>query len=928
MSSGPRRGSISHKHWKLNWWDLWPLVDGERRPIKWTTNSLILSPHPSSPAIIARMFPSSSSFLFPSPNPVLNNPGAFSPPSIIEVSPGDEYVFAFFQGKGGDNGACIWHREDTIDTWKVVIFWPIKPGQGIVSAQWLGDERMWVPGSPPTRAPPLGPTNPFGRTTLLLITQSHIVQIVHRTSLSFPFQLVSAPLRHATHTAPTDRLNTGETTNGPGGLSVCVRAAIGLGYNESSIIIATSSTVIPPASASNPEISDHFGVPRPTTPLETTSPVMWENFGPELDINLFEVKITAHNWNIGVLTKPLSPLFPPVTSSLRLTDIIIVPQLVAESPTNSGEPSLNNDAQGAKSSQTLMHVILSYLDLEDYLLQKSDILCFELKRTDNASAESSKSVTWTHCHIQTRSITDAALSFLVPCRTPGSDSLLAGLLDLRGMVPRPPNGELKPKEVGIGKVIRLSLPHLNDGNDWEPRRLMAGGDDAGTNPPISATASPCDSFICTSPAKCSSTPKLGVHLQPQRKGPAASAYATLSESLLSRVLSDKPAADIVHILANPTYPLPSVVDTLAHTLHALDYDEFSVQDWHGHIAGIALEVYRTRFRRISNDTPAEVKERASLNECWHTAFDICSVRALKSAFEACKEDHGYDMNPVWHLIALSTWLVDFAERVVRGCVLWQGGLSVHIARSPNGQAHDTKVKMEPMEVERDDLFDGDLSPFPDVIMYNAMPSLIHISHPYALDNFIGALSHLNTFRTFLDTLTASRLKAGLAKEVVVDVIDCSGIDFKELESGLRMIKKLEEFTSLDADVFQRCFCSLSPTPQIHNLLVKACNLITTPNAVSKPQLFIKSSDLVDGISKLNLSTHKVNQERDVISKGALGIPSTTRTCARCNGKTETGQLPPPLGKETGNYGSWAVWEHEWERCICGGMWIKQMAPSY
>ena len=56
------------------------------------------------------------------------------------------------------------------------------------------------------------------------------MQIVHRTTQSLPFQLVSASLRHASQANVTDRPLSGETTNGPGGLTVCVKAAIGLGY--------------------------------------------------------------------------------------------------------------------------------------------------------------------------------------------------------------------------------------------------------------------------------------------------------------------------------------------------------------------------------------------------------------------------------------------------------------------------------------------------------------------------------------------------------------------------------------------------------------------------------------------------------------------------------------------------------------------------
>ena len=59
----------------------------------------------------------------------------------------------------------------------------------------------------------------------------------------------------------------------------------------------------------------------------------------------------------------------------------------------------------------------------------------------------------------------------------------------------------------------------------------------------------------------------------------------------------------------------------------------------------------------------------------------------------------------------------------------------------------------------------------DTSAHIANPQLLH---PYALDNLIGALSHFNVFRAYLDTLNASALKADIANEVIVDTIDCSG----------------------------------------------------------------------------------------------------------------------------------------------------------
>ncbi|KAF8528609.1 hypothetical protein JB92DRAFT_3107121 [Gautieria morchelliformis] len=173
-----------------------------------------------------------------------------------------------------------------------------------------------------------------------------------------------------------------------------------------------------------------------------------------------------------------------------------------------------------------------------------------------------------------------------------------------------------------------------------------------------------------------------------------------------------------------------------------------------------------------------------MDEHWHIALDICTVRALKSAFDACKEGmiDQHRADPVWQLISLITWLMDFAERLVRTCVLWEGSLALHNshnAKEPSqGKTQDVQAKMESMVVDRDDLFDGELSPAPNAFAYSAAPSLIHIIHPYALDNLIGTISHLNSFRAYLDTLLPSKLKAGIAKEVALDGIDCSSLNMR------------------------------------------------------------------------------------------------------------------------------------------------------
>lgn len=112
------------------------------RPIQWTSESLILSAHQPGPAVSARLFPSTYTFLLPSPAAVIKNPNAYLPPTVIEASPALEHIFAYFPGKTEDNLACIWTRNGkTLDSWRADTSWPVKRAQGVVGAKWLGRSR-------------------------------------------------------------------------------------------------------------------------------------------------------------------------------------------------------------------------------------------------------------------------------------------------------------------------------------------------------------------------------------------------------------------------------------------------------------------------------------------------------------------------------------------------------------------------------------------------------------------------------------------------------------------------------------------------------------------------------------------------------------------------------------------------------------------
>jgi hypothetical protein len=46
---------------------------------------------------------------------------------------------------------------------------------------------------------------------------------------------------------------------------------------------------------------------------------------------------------------------------------------------------------------------------------------------------------------------------MLPSRVPTSNAVIAGFLDVEGLTPRAAAGQNKPKDVGIGKIVRLRL---------------------------------------------------------------------------------------------------------------------------------------------------------------------------------------------------------------------------------------------------------------------------------------------------------------------------------------------------------------------------------------------------------------------------------------------------------------------------------------
>lgn len=111
------------------------------RPLVWSKSSVIFSAHPSQAQVVARHFPSSKQLFIPSPAPILAAVTAYNPPTVISISPNEQWLFAYFPGTEGDGVSSLWKRGSQLDSWVVCDWWSTAKYAGVVVAEWLGADR-------------------------------------------------------------------------------------------------------------------------------------------------------------------------------------------------------------------------------------------------------------------------------------------------------------------------------------------------------------------------------------------------------------------------------------------------------------------------------------------------------------------------------------------------------------------------------------------------------------------------------------------------------------------------------------------------------------------------------------------------------------------------------------------------------------------
>jgi hypothetical protein len=211
-----------------------------------------------------------------------------------------------------------------------------------------------------------------------------------------------------------------------------------------------------------------------------------------------------------------------------------------------------------------------------------------------------------------------------------------------------------------------------------------------------------------------------------------------------------------------------------------------------------------------------------------------------------------------------------------------------------------------------------------------IPILLHLAHPQALNGIRVAVSHVHRFWNYLKSLSPAGESATIAKDMLIDLVDCSGVDLTCLDplldpssssideiSGVCFVGNPKHFAySFSAEDARRNLAICKPTPSSMTLLRKMIQQINTSKVLNKARLFIKPFELVDGMGRLSIDAPRKEKERDVISKAILPKRGLGLTCLRCGGQYEMQRSPSSL--------RWYGWEKLWmKRCVCGGVWLRQ-----
>ncbi|KAF9013889.1 hypothetical protein BDQ17DRAFT_1230808 [Cyathus striatus] len=855
-------------HWRSGWWDFYPLLERPKRPIEWSHSSVIFTAHPTLPFLSARHFSSSKQFAIPSPAPVMTSPSSYDPPTVISVSPADDWLFAYFPGKTNDGAGCLWKRGSQVDTWTIKEWWSFPRSGGVVAASWLGSPREWEARSSGTftRLPLCGPRTPVSNPTLVLITQDHQVNICYFRDYIPTLKMIKSPINVPQRVLENKNPVPDESFHPLSGLRMCTDAAIGLAYSDETILIATRSRRVPtpslPTAPDSSFNSMNFDVPVDVSQQETVPD--WEMWGEECTIELTEIQLRFDYVSniMGLFVNPQSSLYQPRPG---LSDLLFISN--PPSP-----PPLDPVKSSSLHEKGSIYLVASFLDFSEFnSTPKSELVVYSISRQPTGGREGARLEA-------SRIFSPGILSFVVPFLGDTSKAMLyAGVLDTSGTLFK---GKTKLKEVSIGTVKVLNVPTLSDDENWEYSAIKSSVETAGEELPIRAVLSPNSILLATLSSSLWPV-QTAVQMLPK---PHTAGFTVvtppLSFAIAKAILNRRTPADIIHLLALPGVADKEVADVLYHALLLLDQENNGLPYYFtSDVLGIAVEIYKSKANRTTDDTEKEL-----MTARWETAFDVCSMIACGMVLGACNEGDRYDLDAVWQLIGICSWATGFLERLMKECVLYRDMTELEDVK-------DAGKKLD-------------------------SPILLHLVHPFALQNLFIVVRHVKQFRAFVGSLPAGGESARIARDILVDFVDQSGINFISLDACLEeMFKKAVD---IDPNECRKALVACQPVPAMYTSLGFAVQKLSEGTILNKAVLFLKPEDFVDGLGRLSLDEPKNEKDHDVITKGTRVKRVTERICLRCGGKSNVNtDIKPTTPGST----RWRTWEKVWNsRCICGGLW--------
>lgn len=868
----PSKGKAREEtRWRTGWWDFTPLLEHTQKPLAWSEASILFFAHPTRLDVIGRHFSSSKQFLI-SPPPLVNSSSSqFNPPSFISIAPGDGYLFVFYPGKTGNSVGCIWKRGPRIDSWLIVDCWEFAKFTYPVAAEWLGSPRTWhldATGSA-SRLPLRGPQTPVSDPNLLYITSDHRANLCYLEHYR-QLRVISCSLDQNGATSGVTQL---DETISKHVSKHCTLASIGLAYSEPSIIVATRLSSLPSQFSHEPQFSN--------IPVNSTDPTSsvneWEIWGEEDVINLCELRLQFDGtpmWRpsssdpsttpLGLLALHTNALPPIQCSTHGIVNLTIV----------SSSQNISSVSAATVQDRTVFHMVVTCLDFGDYTsTPKSELIVHSFSRLGPKLDKSSDQIFWKVREEARRSFYPEVLCFSSPFFTENKDLLChVGVVRTSGSIPK--KGRARKVEIGYIKVLRL--PDLSDDDSWQPSTIWSTTDRLGQELPLTIAVSQNGVLVNTVSAWL---PHASVHSLPKRKSSKSdTSIPHHSLALTSAILLGKCTSDISHILSLPTVSMNDIVNILHRAVQLLErHDNGVPHRYTPNFMGFIIEVCRTRMQLHSLED-----EKENLEQYSRTLFDVLSLKAFNEAFEECRDDDGNpDFESIWYLIGLSEFIVHFVENLVKECILW--------CNPGNRDAHSS---------------------------LNA-PSLLPLAHPYALENVCKAVNHVAKLRAYIGTLPAGGEKEGTAKSVLLDLVDCSGIDFAALDALLA--DYYNELAVVNADDCRLSLASCRPVTSMYPLLSKILRRIDGLKGLNKPMLFIKPMDLVDGVQQLSLAFEKKEIEMDAILKKPLAKQTPESVCVRCGG---TSLLGVDLSDSKISI-KWRMWEKtQMPRCVCYGFNVK------